>query len=356
MNTYRAIGLMSGTSLDGLDLAYCSFSQYGQQWSFELLQSANIAYSETFRAKLQNSVNASGQEILLLHIEYGQWLGEQVAAFIEKYELEPDLVASHGHTIFHQPEKNFTFQLGHGQAIANKAQIPVICDFRTADVLLGGQGAPLVPIGDQHLFSDYDFCLNLGGIANVSFELQGQRVAFDICAANMLLNYLMKSTGKAFDDKGELARSGTLNQPLFEHLNTLDYFAQPFPKSLGYEWFRDELQPIIDRSVIPLQDQLCTAVHHIAYQIQLALAPHIRDNQQLLATGGGTFNDFLIQTLQAYLGLQTRVITPPANIIEFKEAIVFAFMGVLRHRNEVNCLASVTGAPIDSCSGNIFRE
>ncbi|TRX50926.1 anhydro-N-acetylmuramic acid kinase [Fulvivirga sp. M361] len=350
-STYHVIGLMSGTSLDGLDLAFCTFEKKEEKWSFQLRASKSIDYTADLRARLKESVLLSAVELLQLNNEYGQWLGEQVVQFVKEYDIKADFVASHGHTVFHQPEKGITYQIGSGQKIANACSLKVICDFRTLDVTLGGQGAPLVPIGDQLLFSAYDFCLNLGGISNVSFHHQDKRMAFDIGLANMPLNYLVQSIGKTYDANGAMARSGRLDKALFDQLNQLPYFKAPFPKSTGYEWFHDEVMPLLDQSTISVEDKLHTMVHHLTYQAAEAIKPFSNAQARLLVTGGGARNAFLIETLQQYLADKVSVCIPDPSIIDFKEAIVFALMGVLYERGEVNCLSSVTGAERDCCGG-----
>tara|TARA_R110000796_G_scaffold162592_4_gene279541 strand:+ start:46442 stop:47518 length:1077 start_codon:yes stop_codon:yes gene_type:complete len=352
---YHVLGLMSGTSLDGLDMAYCSFWKENGRWRFSLNKSTCIEYNPEFQEKLKRSIELSALDLLLLNNEFGKWMGEQAKIFIAENQLEVDFISSHGHTVFHQIDKEFTYQIGAGQTLANAAGQKVICDFRTLDVTLGGQGAPLVPIGDELLFSDYDFCLNLGGISNASFRMDGMRKAFDISPANMLLSYILKSTGKSFDDGGKIARSGKLVEPLWNALNALGFYQQPFPKSLGYEWFRDEMMPLIDDSQASVEDQLHTAVHHIAFQISESLKPYATANSKMLVTGGGAKNLFLIEMIQHYLGNSIEVVIPEISVIDFKEAIVFAFMGVLRSENEINCLSSVTGASRDSSSGVIFH-
>lgn len=353
-NTYKVIGLMSGTSLDGLDIAYCNF-EYTNRWSFSIEKALTIDYDEQLKNKLKNSIHLSGLDLLVLHQEYGAWLGKQVKNFIDSNNLQVDFISSHGHTVFHQIDKKLTFQLGDGQFLANHAQQTTICDFRTLDVSLGGQGAPLVPIGDQLLFSEYDFCLNLGGIVNVSFEKEAERVAFDVAPINMLLNHIIAPTGKAYDDGGKLARSGKLGQTLFDVLNALEFYQLPFPKSLGYEWFVEKVLPIVDQSDVTIPDKLYTSVHHIANQIADSLLPHCNRESKLLATGGGAKNHFFIEVLQQYLGDKITVVVPKESIIDFKEAMVFAFMSVLKRRNEINCLQSVTGAKADTSSGRIFE-
>ena len=353
---YRVIGLMSGTSLDGLDIAYCHFKKLEGQWLFELKASKSIGYSSEFKARLKKSIELPAIALLLFHNEYGQWMGMKAADFIGDNQLEVDFLASHGHTVFHQPDKGLTYQIGSGQHLANAAGKKVICDFRTNDVALGGQGAPLVPIGDELLFSKYDLCLNLGGISNVSFKRDGNRIAYDISPANMLLNHIIQKIGKPYDDKGRLARTGHIDQILLDQLNALEYYKQPIPKSLGYEWFSDQVIPLIDNNGQKIEDLLCTAVHHISEQIATSLLKEAPKNaQKLLVTGGGAKNDFLIETISQKLGKSIKVHIPEASIIDYKEAIVFAFIGVLRERNEVNCLRSVTGALSDSSGGVTYH-
>ncbi|MTI32569.1 anhydro-N-acetylmuramic acid kinase [Cytophagales bacterium RKSG123] len=355
MKEFRVVGLMSGTSLDGLDLAYCVFEETANGWSFKLIHQQNIAYSKYWENRLRQAINLSALELLLLHHEYGSWLGKQVRDFIQAHDLSVDFVSSHGHTVFHQPAKGITFQVGSGQHLANACEEKVICDFRSQDVALGGQGAPLVPIGDQILFRDYDFCLNLGGIANVSFEWKGNRVAYDLAPMNMLLNYFTGKIGKSYDYNGEIGRSGHLNSTLLKELNQLKYYQQGFPKSLGYEWFADQVIPIFNKSNISVADCLHTSVHHIAYQIATELLEFNESGHgKLLITGGGAKNSFFIDTLSGLLKGKIEVVIPEESIIDYKEAIIFGFMGVRRLANEVNCLRSVTGASADCSSGMIY--
>ncbi len=353
MKHLQLIGLMSGTSLDGLDIACCTFWKTENAWHFRLDCAESLAYTPDMQQKLKTSIHLSGLDLLLFHNAYGTWLGEQVRTFVEKHQLAPDAVASHGHTVFHQTDKRLTFQLGAGYSLAAAAKLPVIADFRSADVALGGQGAPLVPIGDAHLFGAYDFCLNLGGIANVSFQQQGLRVAYDICPINMLLNHLIAPLGLPYDAGGQRARSGTLNKNLLDALNRLPFYTQPFPKSLGYEWFVEAVLPLVKTHTDHTENLLHTAVVHAAQQIAAAILPHASPAKvfQLLATGGGAYNTFFIEQLQEALGERVRVVVPSPEIIEFKEAIVFAFMGALHLVGEKTCLKSVTGATQDTSSG-----
>lgn len=353
---YHVLGLMSGTSLDGLDMAFVTLTKHDNSWQFELGPTVSLDYSDEWHNRLKDSVHLSGLDLTLLDREYGRWLGANARDFIQQHQLEVDFIASHGHTVYHQVDKKMTLQMGHGQELATLSGQKVICDFRTKDVVLGGQGAPLVPIGDELLFSAYDYCLNLGGISNVSFHHEGKRVAYDIGLVNMLLNYLTQQIGLAYDAGGKMAASGQLNQALFQELNGLPYFAEPFPKSTGYEWFLEEVVPIVDRYAhLSMEDRLCTGVHHITYQVAAAVKSHShKSGERLWATGGGAKNDFMVKTLRAYLGESIEVVIPEVDLIEFKEAIVFGLMGVLRERGEVNCLSSVTGASSDNSGGVVY--
>ena len=353
-NQYTALGLMSGTSLDGLDLALCHFYNQEQSWEFELVKGKSVAYNTEWTDRLKNSVNLNGRDLSLLHIEYGRWLGKQAGRFLEELGTNVDFIASHGHTVFHQPEKRLTLQIGSGHELALESKKTVICDFRAMDVALGGQGAPLVPIGDRYLFKEFDFCLNLGGISNVSFESGSNRMAYDISIANMLLNYLAQKLGKSYDKEGEIARSGKMDESLFQQLNNLPYLKLSYPKSTGFEWFEEEIRPTVENNKSSIQDQLFTAVHHIADQVANAVLREDREKGKLLISGGGAKNTFLMETLRHYLSDSIEMVIPDNDIIEFKEAIIFAFMGVKRARNEINCLCSVTGAQSDICGGVIY--
>lgn len=347
---------MSGTSLDGLDIAFCEFEFVQGAWQYQLIQGRQIDYTTERRTALRDAVHLSATDLLMFDAEYGRWLGAQVASFVEEYGLKPDFVSSHGHTVHHRPELGYTNQIGSGATLSAASGVTVINDFRSSDVAYGGQGAPLVPIGDQLLFGEYDFCLNLGGIANISFVQNGQRLAYDIGPANMLLNYIANQQGLAYDEGGLLASSGKINAELLAQLNSLDFYHQPFPKSLGYEWFMEQLQPILDACALPLEDQMATAVEHIAEQLALAILPVCNEETtaSLMVAGGGAKNHFLIQTIQEHLAPRVQVTVPGEELIDYKEAIVFALMGILRWRKEPNCLASVTGASQDAIGGAIY--
>ena len=352
---YKVIGLMSGTSLDGLDLAYCHIWEKDDSWNYELKETKSISYDPKMKAQLKDAIYLPADKLLILNNEYGIWLGQKTKEFINEYGLEVDFISSHGHTTHHQPNNGLTFQIGSGQHIANASVHKVVCDFRTHDVALGGQGAPLVPIGDSLLFNEYDFCLNLGGISNISFESKGKRIAYDIGLANMILNYITGKIKLSFDDKGQLARKGTINQRMYDQLNALEYYKLPFPKSIGYEWFLEKVVPIVEITKDSIENLLHTSVHHICEQISIQVKEHInREENIIFVTGGGALNNFLMETLQNKLNDCANFVQSNKKMIEYKEALVFAFMGVLRVENQINVLSSVTGATNDSSSGVVF--
>jgi len=349
MKKTTIIGLMSGTSLDGLDLCAVNFQLINNKWEFEILNSETINYSEKLKIKLKNATKMSSEDLLRFDVELGQLFGGLTRQFIKSNNLNVDYIASHGHTIFHQPLKGFTLQIGSGLEIANESQLPTIYDFRSKDVSLHGQGAPLVPVGDELLFSEFDACINFGGIANISFKKNNERIAFDICPFNMGLNYLANQLGLDYDSAGEIARNGELVNDLLSKLNKLEYYQLPFPKSLGVEWFNRYCLPIIKNENYSIEDKLHTFSHHIAEQLTNIVDSINGDS--ILITGGGVYNAFIIELIKK----QTKkTITIPSNeIIDFKEALIFAFLGVLRVSNKINVLKSVTGAIKNSVSGVI---
>ena len=347
MSCYHVIGIMSGTSLDGLDLAYCRFD-YQEKWTYQILVAETITYPAEWDLKLRSLHLLSGEELLKEHESYGTYIGQSVAHFMQRHHVSADFIASHGHTVFHQPQNGFTFQAGDGAAIAAACGLPVVSDFRSADVALGGQGAPLVPIGDRLLFSDFGFCLNLGGIANISFEKQGQRVAYDVCPCNLLLNYLAQRLGKSYDRDGDIAATGKINPRLLQQLDDRDFYSKPFPKSLGREDIEQDFLPLLDaETTVP--DLLATVCAHIAKQVARSI-PAVATGR-ILVTGGGAFNTYLLACIRGACAVE--IVSGSPDKINFKEALIFAFLGVLRWRNENNVLSSVTGATRDHCSGSI---
>lgn len=348
---YKVIGIMSGTSLDGLDVAFCKFTMKKKKWEFEIKVAHTYSYTADWKTKLARAHQLTGEALTHLHTQYGKLIGQLCNQFIGQHKIKTvDLIASHGHTIFHQPHHKFTFQLGDGNALHATTGLPVAYDFRSLDVALGGEGAPLVPIGDRLLFSDYEICLNLGGIANLSTEVKGERKAFDICFCNMALNYLTAKIGKDFDRDGKLARQGSVHPKLLEALEKIYTPLRGKRPSLGREGFEKEMQGLLDDESIPLNDRLRTVCESIADQIGRAI-PAAKKKTKVLATGGGALNSFLIELLQARLSSHQEIFVPNKTLLNFKEALVFAFLGVLRLRNEINVLKSVTGASQNSCSG-----
>jgi anhydro-N-acetylmuramic acid kinase len=349
-SVYHTIGVMSGTSLDGLDLAYCSFNFSGNKWKYEIINAGTIEYDEVLRKKLSQIHLAGAEEFSLFNVEYGRWIGSRINEFAAENSIKKiDLIASHGHTVFHQPERGLSLQIGSGNAIAAVTGTDVIYDFRSLDVSLGGQGAPLVPVGDELLFSDYTFCLNLGGFANISFKEKDKRIAFDICPANILLNFIADKAGKKYDNRGEMAASGKVIEPLYSKLNELSYYLLPHPKSLGREWLEKELLPLIDTGKYSIEDLLRTCCEHIAVQITAVLNLNHIANSSVLITGGGAFNSFLINRIK--LSTKTELMLPDPIVINYKEALIFAFLGVLRMEKKINVWSGITGASADSCSG-----
>lgn len=349
-NQYKIIGVMSGTSLDGIDLAYIIFN-FTDHWNFKIEISTTIAYSKEWTHILQNLVSNTSNSLKEIDSNYTKHLAKVILDFIKKNNIHDiDAICSHGHTALHQPEKGVTYQIGNLKELATLTNTKVVCDFRVQDVALGGQGAPLVPIGDKLLFSKYHYCVNLGGFANISFEENNQRIAFDICPVNIVLNHYVQKLGVEFDDQGKLAATGNINTQLLEQLNTLDFYKEPYPKSLGLEWVKKEVFPLIDAFSIAIKDILKTFVAHIA--IQIANEINKKENATVLLTGGGAFNTYLINQIKNRTN--NKVIIPSTEIINYKEALIFGLLGVLKLREEVNCLSSVTGASKNHSSGKIY--
>jgi anhydro-N-acetylmuramic acid kinase len=349
MISYKVIGVMSGTSLDGIDLAYIHFEKK-ESWTYTIVKAVTVSYSQEMERKLQEAIQFDTDQLAEFDIEYTKQLASVIKSFISTHKItEIDAVCSHGHTILHQPENGITYQIGNQEIVASLIQQKVVCNFRVQDVKLGGQGAPLVPIGDELLFSEYDYCLNLGGFANVSFHEDGKRIAYDICPINIVLNKYAKQLGFDYDDKGNLAKSGTYLSNLGQELNNLAYYKQQPPKSLGLEWVQKEIFPLLEASQRKEIDILRTFTEHIAKQI----ARIFKIRSKILVTGGGAYNDYLLARIQYYK--EVSLVKPSAELIEYKEAVIFGFLGILRLRDEVNCLKSVTGASKNHSSGKIYN-
>ena len=346
---YNILALMSGTSLDGIDIIYVNFS-FENTWRFNIINSETVKYTTQWKAILSQLVSKKINELEDIDLNYSKHLADVILDFIDRNSIESiDFIASHGHTALHQPENGLTYQIGNNQILADNLNQKVICDFRVQDVEFGGQGAPLVPIGDQLLFSEYDYCLNLGGFANVSFELNNERIAFDICPVNIVLNHYVSKINLEYDDKGQLASTGNVNEKLLFLLNQLQFYNDNPPKSLGLEWVDMNIFPLIDSFKLEINDVLRTFIEHVAIQISKILE---QEKSKVLITGGGVYSDFLIGRINHHS--VSEIVIPENEIIEFKEALIFGFLGVLKDRNEVNCLMSVTGANQNHSSGKIL--
>lgn len=340
--SYRVLGLMSGTSLDGVDLAICSFTK-NKNWHYKIEKSTTIKYSKHWLETLSNLHKKPEKIINEIDLKYGDLLSKLCNKFLKNEKI--DYISSHGHTIFHQPENNFTLQIGNGNVISKNTKKITINNFRNLDVSLKGQGAPLVPVGDKLLFREYKHCVNLGGFANVSIKKNNKIIAFDICPVNIILNYFSNLKGRAYDLNGCMAEKGNLVPDLLKKLNSLQFYSKKYPKSLSREWVEKNIMPLI-KNDIKIEDVLHTLCEHIGIQIGKLL-----NDKEALFTGGGVFNSYLLSRIKFYS--KSKIIIPDKRTIEFKEALVFAFLGVLRARGEVNCLQSVTGAIKDNCSGEI---
>jgi anhydro-N-acetylmuramic acid kinase len=362
---YKVIGLMSGSSLDGLDIVYAELHEYAGKWNYEILAADCYPYSAEWAEKLRNAVDLNALDYQLLHTAYGHYLGEEVNRFIEAHSLhfQVALIASHGHTTFHLPAQRMTAQLGDGAALAAKTGLPVVSDLRALDVAFGGQGAPIVPIGEKLLLKDYALYLNLGGIANLTVNNPDQYIAFDVCPANRVLNIIAGKAGKDYDEGGGMAALGNVHAGLLQKLNELDYYQQPYPKSLANSFGTDVVYPLVHSFGLPHHDELRTYTEHIVQQVKKAVegrqASSVNgqepERSKLLVTGGGALNTFLVQRLREELeesGIE--VVVPDEKLVQYKEALVMALIGVLRWRQEYNTLASVTGAQRDSIGGALW--
>ena len=340
---YRVLGVMSGTSLDGIDLAICSFYKT-KNWQFCIEKCTTFPYNKYWKETLQNLHSKSAEQIKLIDKKYGLFIGDTINNFLASKKV--DFIASHGHTIFHQPKNKYTLQIGEGEIIAKITKATTINDFRSLDISLNGQGAPLVPIGDLHLFSDYKYCINLGGFSNISIKNNGMITAFDICPVNIVLNEVCQQLGIEYDNNGDIAKRGKLIPILLEQLNSLNFYKQKAPKSLSREWTEANIYPLLKN--YKTADILNTFCEHISIQIGVFLK-----NESALFTGGGVFNTYLIERIKHHS--YSKIIIPDNTLINFKESLIFAFLGVLRIENKVNCLQSVTGAKRDNCGGVIHH-
>lgn len=349
---YYVIGLMSGTSLDGLDIAYCKFEKQ-DCWTYEIIHFNTVNYDSLFRERLRSSTSLPPDLLDELSLDFGEFMAREVFQFLQEKEIHKlDLIASHGHTVFHEPEKGITLQIGSPKSLFGLTKTPVVYDFRSQDIAMGGQGAPLVPLVDKILFSNYDACLNLGGFSNISFDVDSCRIAFDISPLNIVLNHLSRAFGLDYDDKGGLASRGEVNQVLLEQLNALDYYKKAFPKSLAWEWVERNVFPLLNESGLSVEIQMRTFVEHAVIQIcSIVESYHLRS---VLLSGGGVYNDFLVARLNDFT--PHIWVKADATITQAKEAMAFAFLGLLRYQGQVNVLSSVTGCSENHSSGKIYAD
>ena len=345
------IGLMSGTSLDGLDIVLVKFEENKDEVNHTIICSNTVSYPSHLEEAIKKANELKIDEAQILDKSIGLFFAAQINTFIEQNKLDQnniDAIASHGQTILHQPENGFTLQLGCGSTIAYHTGIPVINDFRTLDVVAGGQGAPLVPIGDFQLFKGKaEAFINLGGFCNISFkDHKGEIQAFDICPSNLPLNKYAQKLNAAYDKDGDFAQAGELDDLLLQKLNKLEYYTKSSPKSLGTEWLDKSFYPLISSDKNPYAI-LRTLSSHIATQIAATINAH--KIQSVFFTGGGAKNKFILQELQKkYSG---KIIIPDTEIIDFKEALIFAFLGYCYLLDKATTIETVTGATLSLSTG-----
>jgi anhydro-N-acetylmuramic acid kinase len=359
--TYKAIGLMSGSSLDGLDVVFAHFTETAGKWTYEVVVADCYPYTDQWRERLRGATALSARDYCLLDADYGHFLGQMVNRFSEEKNvaLQADLIASHGHTTFHEPALRMTAQLGDGAALAAETGMAVISDLRAMDVALGGEGAPIVPVGESLLFPEYSLFLNLGGIANISCHREASIGAFDVSMANAVLNALASKLGRPYDDNGEWARGGQLNEELLLRLNALPYYQRPWPKSLANDFAPRSVLPLLEASGLSVQGQLRTYTEHLSRQVAAATGKLLGEGPvafpRMLVTGGGAFNGFLVERLAHHLApLGIEVVVPGENVVMFKEALIMAMLGILRWRERATTLTATTGARRPSIGGALW--
>ena len=346
-SSFNIIGVMSGTSVDGLDLCYVSFNKDFLS-NYKIICSETIDYPSILKTNLINAINLDDTKLKELDFKLGEFIGFSIEDFLQNNNLiKPDLISSHGHTVYHQPKILKTLQIGSGKVINKITGVKTVNNFREQDVKLGGEGAPLVPIGDKILFKNYKYCLNLGGFVNISIKNNDQIFAYDICALNTVLNFYSKKIGYEYDKNGSLSKQGAINSDMFNELNKLNFYSKKNPKSLGIEFVKEVLFPLISKYQINYSDVLATYIKHVAFQIK----KNITGKEKVLLSGGGSFNKTLIQNLENY---NINYTIPENTIVNFKESLIFALLGYLKINNKTNCLKSVTGASRDHSSGDIF--
>lgn len=361
-DSLNVLGIMSGTSCDGLDLCLANFNKEKNKFNYKVIKALTIDFPSILKKSLQNSINLSGIELIKLNKEWSDFAANEINKHFINKDFNIDLISSHGHTVFHQPNVGLNFQLGSLDVLCANTKIDVVGDFRSIDIAKGGQGAPLVPFGDEKLFNEYDVCINLGGFANLSFDEKGIRKAFDISPCNLVLNHFSSMVGHEFDEGGEIAKTGVLKDSLLNELNSLPYYKNYNLndkevlkyKSLGIEQLKNEIFPLIYRyqnKKQDVQDILNTFIHHIADQIKNAIPSHC---ESILFTGGGVYNDYLLSVIQDKIGNKS-IIIPDKELIDFKEALIFGFLGYLRVNELENISSTYTGASSNSVAGHYLH-
>ena len=358
MRKYNIVGVMSGTSMDGLDIAHVTLEEVSEgKWSYSINASKTVNYGETWRLRLSKLRHQNSMIFHKTDRFYGQYIGENIKAFLEENGLEADLISSHGHTVFHQPENNITVQIGDGNSIYAHTGIPTVTNFRALDVVLGGEGAPLVGIADEMMFGEFAMCLNLGGFANISADINGNRVAYDVAPCNIILNRIAREFGKEYDEDGEIAERGAIDYELLTDLNEIDFYTYEPPKSLGREWISSNFWSHVRNSVAKKEDKMKTLVDHIAQQI----GNNIEDlssgdpsGKRVFITGGGVFNKTLISHIRTHTDAE--VVVPDDMMINYKESLAFALLGILRVQNKTNVYKVATGASENTVSGSLYGD
>lgn len=362
--TYRVLGLLSGSSLDGADLAVCSFSVDPLtptkllSWNIHLART--IPYPQEWITRFKNLPGASARDLVLADTELGHYYGVLINQLLKEHSITVDLISSHGHTIFHFPELKTTTQIGDGAAIVSETGIDTVTQLRSVDVAFAGEGAPLAPLGDRYLYPGYTYYLNLGGIANVTAYQDEKIIAFDICPCNQIFNALAETIGQDFDRDGAIAASGNLNHPLLARLQDDDYLIKPYPKSLDNTWSQEHQVKQAIQWDARLEDKMNTAVEFVALEIakacrQLTQPESSTERPTLFCTGGGALNAHLISRI-AFHCPEIELVLPSRKIIEFKEVSFIALAGLFRCLRVPNLYASVTGAPSDTINGALYSN
>lgn len=368
MVTELFIGLMSGTSLDGVDVALVEFSQQSLDGRpcCNLVATGFSAYDITVRADLLKLHSTSVNEL-----EHGVLMANRLAVLyagaikqlLDNHNIDPKKITAigcHGQTIRHRPELGFTVQIANAALLAELSGIDVIADFRSRDIAAGGQGAPLVPAFHQAVFSDSRktrIIVNIGGIANLTvLPADGLVIGFDSGPGNMLLDaWAMKHLGKTYDDSGKWAASGNLIDELLQTLLSHRYFKLPPPKSTGrelfnLEWLEQHLKP--DYRTADVQR---TLLELTATSIAAAIISQDAAIDQIYICGGGAHNQTLLARLQQLLHPASIALTDELGIsADWVEAAAFAWLAKQTTHRKPGNLAAVTGAKGPRVLGAIY--